>query len=535
MANSKQFYRSIDLQKNEIQNAVAHNLASAPSSPVEGQFYYNTGDNKLYYYDGSNFESFAGDITSIADNGNGTVNVTSGTEGNVTLEVNIANLINDSSSTSSNLWSASKIISYTQTATEGLNVKLAVAAATTTALAACTYDNGTSGVGATLTGDANGALAAIDGVTLVADERVLIQDQADAAENGIYTVTTVGDASNAFVLTRTSDFDTTDDVKANSFCFVEAGTTYGDKGLVLASGDSPTVGTTDLVFTQFTGAGAFTSGDGLSQSGNTINVNVDNSSIEINSDTLRLKDAGITTAKIADSQVTTAKVADDAITTAKILDSNVTTGKVADSAITTAKIADLNVTTAKLAANAVTNAKVADNAISTANIVDANITTAKILDSNITTAKIADDAVTNAKVADDAVTTAKIVDSNVTTAKVADANITNSKLASDAVSTIKIVDANITTAKIADDAVTADKLGNKYAAAFAGADFSSGDLTIAAATHGVGATEDLVVTVKDSNGDDVTSGVEVSIASSGNVTVSVNTGLEFSGRIIIRN
>ena len=177
MANSKLFYRSLNLQKNEIQNAVAHNLASAPSSPAEGQFYYNTVDNKLYYYDGSNFESFAGDITSIADNGNGTVNVTSGTEGNVTLEVNIANIINDSSSTSSNLWSASKIISYTQTATEGLNVKLAVAAATTSALATCTYANGTSGVGATLTGDANGALAAIDGITLVADERVLIQDQ----------------------------------------------------------------------------------------------------------------------------------------------------------------------------------------------------------------------------------------------------------------------------------------------------------------------------------------------------------------------
>ncbi len=485
MANSKLFYRSLNLQKNELQNAVAHNLASAPSSPVEGQFYYNTGDNKLYYYDGSNFESFAGDITSIADNGNGTVNVTSGTEGNVTLEVNIANLINDSSSTSSNLWSASKIISYTQTATEGLNVKLAVAAATTTALAACTYDNGTSGVGATLTGDANGALAAIDGVTLVADERVLIQDQADAAENGIYTVTTVGDASNAFVLTRTSDFDTTDDVKANSFCFVEAGTTYGDKGLVLASGDSPTVGTTDLVFTQFTGAGAFTSGDGLSQSGNTINVNVDNSSIEINSDTLRLKDAGITTAKIADSQVTNSKLATDSVSTSNVIDGNIT------------------------------NDKLASDSVSTIKILDSSVTTAKILNANITNAKLATD--------------------SVSTSNVIDANITNSKLASDSVSTVKIVDANITTAKIADDAVTADKLGNKYAAAFAGADFSSGDLTIAAATHGVGATEDLVVTVKDSNGDDVTSGVEVSIASSGNVTVSVNTGLELSGRIIIRN
>lgn len=415
MANPKQFYRSLDLQKNELQNAILHKLASAPSSPEAGQFYYNTTDNKLYIYNGASFEASVGDITSIADNGDGTINVTSGSSGDVTIGVNIANIIDDSSSTSSNLWSANKIISYTQTATEGLNVKLAVAAATTSALPSCTYNNGSSGVGATLTGDANGALAAIDGITLSANDRVLIQDQVDATENGIYTVTTIGDASNAFVLTRASDFDTTEEIKANSFCFVEAGNTYSDIGLVLASGDSPTLGTTDLVFTQFTGAGAFTAGDGISQSGNTINVNVDNSTIEVNLDTLRLKDAGITTAKVADN----------AITTAKILDANVTTAKIADS--------------------------------------------------------------------------------------------------------------NVTTAKIANSAITAAKLANKYAAAFASGDFSSGDLTISAATHGVGATEDLVVTVKDANGEDVTSGVEISADSSGNVTISVNTGLEFSGRVIIRN
>ncbi len=475
MANSKQFYRSIDLQKNEIQNAVAHNLASNPSSPVAGQFYYNTSDNKLHYYNGTSFESFAGDITSIADNGNGTVNVTSGAEGDVTLEVNIANIINDSSSTSSNLWSASKIISYTQTATEGLNVKLAVAAATTGTLPACTYDNGSSGIGATLTGDADGALAAIDGVTLIADDRVLVQNQASASENGIYEVTTVGDASNAFVLTRATDFDTTDEIKPNSFCFVEAGTTYADKGLVLASGDSPTLGTTNLVFTQFTGAGAFTAGEGISQSGNSINVNVDDSTIEIDSDTLRLKDAGITTAKLADAQVTNAKLADDSVATANVIDGNITDAKLATDSVITAKILDANVTNAKLAA--------------------------------------------------DSVSTVKIIDANITTAKIADSNVT----------TDKILDANITTAKLADDAVTAAKLGNKYAAAFASGAFSSGDLTITAATHGVGATEFLAVTVIDSNGDDVTSGVEISIASSGNVTVSVNTGLEFAGNIIIRN
>jgi len=475
MPNSKQLFRSIDLKKNEIQNVVAHNLASNPSSPVAGQFYYNTSDNKLHYYNGSSFQSLTGDITSIADNGNGTVNVISGTEGDVTLSVNVANIINDSSSTNGNLWSASKIISYTQTATEGLNVKLAVAAATSGTLPACTYDNGSSGIGATLTGDADGALSAIDGVTLVADDRVLVQNQASGAENGVYNVTIVGDSSNAFVLTRSTDFDTAEEIKPNSFCFVEAGTNYADKGLVLASGDSPTLGSTNLVFTQFTGAGAFTAGDGISQSGSSINVNVDDSTVEIDSDILRLKDAGITTAKLADNQVTNAKLADDSVATANIIDGNITDSKLATDSVITAKILDANVTNAKLAADSV----------STVKVLDANITTVKIADSNVTTAKI--------------------------------------------------LDANITTVKLADNCVTAAKLGNKYVAAFASSDFSSGVLTISAATHGVGATEDLGVKIIHSNGEDVTSGVEVSTASSGNVTVSITTGLEFAGRIIIRN
>lgn len=103
------------------------------------------------------------------------------------------------------------------------------------------------------------------------------------------------------------------------------------------------------------------------------------------------------------------------------------------------------------------------------------------------------------------------------------------------ISTVKIIDSNITTAKLANNSVTAAKLANKYAAAFASSDWSSGDLVITAATHGVGATEDLVVTVKDSDGEDVTSGIQVITAATGNVTLSITAGLEFAGRIIIRN
>src|SRR5579872_4496438 len=98
---------------------------------------------------------------------------------------------------------------YVDAARQGLNAKASARASTTGALPACTYANGSSGgVGATLTATANGALAAQDGVTLNANDRLLVQNQATAAQNGIYTVTQVGDSTHPFILTRATDCDT---------------------------------------------------------------------------------------------------------------------------------------------------------------------------------------------------------------------------------------------------------------------------------------------------------------------------------------
>lgn len=83
-----------------------------------------------------------------------------------------------------------------------------VDAATTGTLPANTYANGTAGVGATLTGNANGALAAQDGVTLTANQSLWVKNEAAPANNGIYTLTTVGDGSHPFVLTRRADANT---------------------------------------------------------------------------------------------------------------------------------------------------------------------------------------------------------------------------------------------------------------------------------------------------------------------------------------
>lgn len=178
------------------------------------------------------------------------------------------------------------------------DVKESCRAATTAALPACTYANGTAGVGATLTANANGALAAQDGVTLVVNDRLLVKDQSSGLENGLYKVTTVGDGSNPFVLTRVTDADSAAEITAGLFTWIAEGTVNGDRGYLLTTNDTITVGTTALTFTLIATLTDLTAGDGLTKTGNSVAVNVDNATIEINADTLRVKDAGITLAKL---------------------------------------------------------------------------------------------------------------------------------------------------------------------------------------------------------------------------------------------
>ncbi len=123
-----------------------------------------------------------------------------------------------------------------------------VDAVATLPLAANTYANGTAGVGATLTGNANGALAAVDGVTPTAGMVLLLANEAASANNGAYVVTTVGNASTAYVLTRLAGFDASASMLVNTQFFVKSGTLHG--GHVWSFGGSalPTVGTTALLF-----------------------------------------------------------------------------------------------------------------------------------------------------------------------------------------------------------------------------------------------------------------------------------------------
>ena len=133
---------------------------------------------------------------------------------------------------------------YVNSVAQGLDVKEAVKVATTGGLAG-TYATG----GQTLTANSNGAIQ-VDGVTLSSGDRVLLRAQADGTQNGIFTVTTVGDGSNPFVLTRALDFNTSSEVGAGAFMFVEQGTANAGKSFI-QSVSGPTLDTDALTFSVF--------------------------------------------------------------------------------------------------------------------------------------------------------------------------------------------------------------------------------------------------------------------------------------------
>ena len=188
---------------------------------------------------------------------------------------------------------------YVDQVAQGLDTKPSCRVATTADLSA-SYSNGTAGVGATLTAGSNGAIS-LDGVALSVNDRVLVKDQSTASENGIYRVSTQGDGSTPFVLTRATPEDQPSELTGGAFVFVEEGTANSNNGYVFTHTGSPTFGTTSLDVAQFSGAGQITAGAALTKSGNQLDVAVDDSSIEVNADALRVKALGITNAMLAGS------------------------------------------------------------------------------------------------------------------------------------------------------------------------------------------------------------------------------------------
>lgn len=257
---ARKYLTPINLSQNEIQNAVIQNLGSDPGSPVEGQIWHRTDDHMTRIrYSGSTCIIYPGATVAAAS----TV-VLRDSSGDFAAHDITANKVTGLASPSGSSDAATK--GYVDAAIQGLDTKQSVRAATTT--------NGTLA-----TAFANGQ--SIDGVTLVTGDRILLKNQSAATANGIYVVAASGAPA------RASDADTGAEIEA-AFVFVEEGTTNADTGWVMTFNGIPVLGTDNITWAQFSGAGSVTAGAGMTQSGNTLNVIGNAGRIVVNADDVDL-------------------------------------------------------------------------------------------------------------------------------------------------------------------------------------------------------------------------------------------------------
>ena len=232
---------------------------------------------------------------------NGNTISTTDTDGNLVLDPNGSGAINVNSSKIINVTdptnaqdAATK--AYVDASVSGLDVKDSVRIGTTAALTTVTYSQSAG----TLTRSGNGSINDSSGlgqsITLTTNDRVLVKDQAETRQNGIYVVTTVGSGSASFVLTRADDANVASEITGGTFTFVEEGTN-ADNGYVFTHDGTPTINdstlsnNTQLTVSQFSGAGQITAGTGLTKSGNTINV-VGGTTIDADANAIHVNSSG---------------------------------------------------------------------------------------------------------------------------------------------------------------------------------------------------------------------------------------------------
>ncbi len=252
---SRKFLTHIDFSKNEIQNAVAQVLASAPGTPVPGQFYYNSTTGRLEFrgaaawidptaranHSGTQLAATISDLTTAIQ----AIRLDQMAAPTASVSLNsqkITNLAEPTVSTDA----ATK--NYVDSAVNGTDWKQSVRCATT---------------GSNLA--ALSGLLTIDGVTVVANDRVLVKDQTTGSANGIYLA-----ASGAW--TRSLDADANAEVTAGLSVMVTEGTTLADTQWRLTTNDSIVLGTTALVFAQIGAGTSYTAGTGISIAGSVVSI-----------------------------------------------------------------------------------------------------------------------------------------------------------------------------------------------------------------------------------------------------------------------
>jgi hypothetical protein len=181
---------------------------------------------------------------------------------------------------------------YVDNTAAGLNVHESVAVATTQDLATetggtVTYDNGTLGVGATLT--LSSAMSTLDGYSLVNADRVLVKNEANQAHNGIYVRTS------STVLTRSTDYDQVSDVQSGDTVFIVNGT-VNENSTFVQTNAMVTMGTTNITWSQYAKAGT---GTMSTQNANSVNITGGSISLSAvsNTQSLLIKDSSGSTLK----------------------------------------------------------------------------------------------------------------------------------------------------------------------------------------------------------------------------------------------
>jgi hypothetical protein len=194
-----------------------------------------------------------GTVTNVATD----ANLTGGpitTSGTIGLANVISFVSGNVTTTNSNVGTAIVNINTLNAAVNGLNAQIPVNYASTANLSV-TYNNGASGVGATLTATTNGVFS-LDGASPAATQRVLIKDQTANLQNGVYTVTVVGTILTPFILTRATDYDQSSEIAAGDGFYVISGSTLNNTTWVQQTPAPVTLGTTGITFLQFGAGGA---------------------------------------------------------------------------------------------------------------------------------------------------------------------------------------------------------------------------------------------------------------------------------------
>jgi hypothetical protein len=333
-------YGALDIVKNELRNAVMQNLGTAPAAPVKGLMYFNSADNTFYWYDGTAWIAAkaaaggvpASTVTTQAIGDTPVVGV--GTDyarndhkhgmpafGAITVEQTFGSSSTNGAATTvarsdhahgnpthDTAAHAAIPVSSLAAATGNLNmgtfkiVSLGTPTAGTDAVTKAYVDAGISGLSwkdtvriASTAQRALTGLTAIDGVTPVANDRVLLKNQTAPAENGIWL-------AQSAAWTRALDADDEAEL-LNAAVFVSEGTTNADTAWVMTTNAPITVGTTGLTWVQFGAGATYVGGAGLTLTGNVFDVGA-GTGITVAADTVAVDTAVIATRSYVDTAVT---------------------------------------------------------------------------------------------------------------------------------------------------------------------------------------------------------------------------------------